>query len=201
MTDKPGSICAVILAAGESKRYGPENKLLVELDGVAVLERVVRCIVHCGVSKVYLVTGEDHDTVVSLLSKYEIDFVNNPDWKSGMGTSLAKGIKEIGPRDFSGIMVCLGDLPYLELGSVKRILDRFNELDESRITIPVYEGRRGHPVIFPVSYLDSLVKLEGDEGARSIIRQASEYLELVPVESEGVVRDLDWPDDLVNPES
>ncbi|QXD25341.1 nucleotidyltransferase family protein [Opitutia bacterium ISCC 51] len=201
MTEDAGSICAIILAAGESKRYGPENKLLVELDGVAVLERVVRCILHSGVSKICVVTGGDHEAVVSLLSNYEIDCVNNPNWKSGMGTSLAKGVQGIDPRDFTGIMVCLGDLPYLELGSVKRVLARFCELNRSRVALPVYNGRRGHPVVFPISYMDSLAKLECDEGARSIIQQASEYLELVTVDSGGVVRDLDLPDDLVNAES
>ena len=55
--------------------------------------------------------------------------------------------------------------------------------------------------MFPISYMDSLAKLECDEGARSIIQQASEYLELVTVDSGGVVRDLDLPDDLVNAES
>ncbi len=201
MTEDAGSICAIILAAGESKRYGPENKLLVELDGVAVLERVVRCMVHSGVSKIRVVTGADHEAVVSLLSNYEIDCVNNPNWKSGMGTSLAKGVQGIDPGDFSGIMVCLGDLPYLELGSVKGVLTRFCELNGTRIAIPVHEGRRGHPVVFPIRYRDSLATLEGDEGARSIIRQTSEYIELVTVDSGGVVRDFDLPDDLVNSES
>ena len=190
------AIHAVILAAGASKRFGSENKLLVELDGVAILERVVCCIAHSGVGKTLVVTGADHEAITSLLSQYDVERIQNPKWTEGMGCSLALGVEQIDPLQHSGILVCLGDLPYLKVDTVQSVIERFKKLDGSRIVQPEYNERLGHPVVFPVSYYSKLVSLSGDRGAKSIIREENEYLERLSVDSSGVLRDVDRLDDL-----
>lgn len=189
-------VCAIILAAGESKRFGAENKLLVELDGVAVLERVVRSIVFSGVKRVVVVTGADHEMIVSLLDGYVVDCIQNPDWKQGMGRSLAFGVEQVRPGLMDGLLVCLGDLPYLDGGTVTTTLLRFCQAEENSIVIPVYKGRQGHPIVFSACYTNLLTTLEGDEGARSIIAQNETELIRLDVETNGIYRDMDFPEDL-----
>ena len=172
MTEGFGSICAIILAAGESKRFGSENKLLVELDGVSILERVVRCILGTGIEPTVVITGEDHERMASLLSASGLECIHNPDWRTGMGSSLAEGAQWIGEQTFSGILVCLGDLPYLDPGTVRQVLERFRANAAEKIVMPTCNGRRGHPVVFPYSFLQRLMDLKGDEGAKSLIQSA-----------------------------
>ena len=189
-------ICAVILAAGESRRYGAENKLLVELDGVAVLERVVRAITASGVERTLVITGADHDKIVSLMNGYRAECMRNPNWKEGMGRSLAFGVEQIQEEAWEGVMICLGDLPYLDESTVVQVQEHFSKFEGSRIIVPQHKGRRGHPIVFPASCMKSLTQLRGDEGARSVIVENEESLVNLQVETKGIYQDLDRPEDL-----
>ena len=196
MHESKKKICAIVLAAGESRRFGAENKLLVELDGVTVLERVVRCIAHSGVNRTIVVTGAEHYKVVSLLSEYTVECFHNADWQHGMGCSLAYGVSLINRREYDGVMVCLGDLPFLEINTTRHVLNRFMENEANKIVVPVCNGRQGHPLIFPVAYREELSLLKGDEGARGILRANETVIEQVHTGNDGIFRDIDRPSDL-----
>lgn len=191
-------VCAIILAAGESKRFGPENKLLVEVDGVPALERVVNAIKQSGVERLAIVSGSDHEAIASLLSGYDVNVIKNPNWKQGMGGSLSAGASTIDESQFSGILICLGDLPFVESTTIAKLLETFLENGAQKIILPTNNGIRGHPVIFPVFYRKELMRLSGDQGAKSIISAAGESLLEIEIASDQIFRDIDRPSDFAD---
>lgn len=192
MVSKRQPLCGIIPAAGDSRRYGPENKLFARVNGVALLEHVVRAISRGGVEEVLVVSGPDHEPIVSLLSRYEVRVIQNPNWQCGMGTSIAYAAGQIAPGGFSGILVCPGDLPALTSDSVRTIIRAFTDHGGEKIVRPVCKTRRGHPVVFPASFLPALSSLKGDEGARSILRKEAESLVEIPVADAGIYADMDF---------
>lgn len=190
----PQLIAAIVLAAGESKRMGKVNKLLVEIDGVPIIKRVIDAIRGGGVNRIYVVTGFENKRVESCLSDERLTYIYNENFNQGMGTSLAVGVREIVVDDFDGILVCLSDLPRLNSEIVELLVREFYENGENKIVVPTFRGRRGHPVIFPKRYHKSLERLKGDEGARRLIQRES----VLEFESgdDSIIRDLDTLKDI-----
>lgn len=193
---KEVSVCAIILAAGESNRFGVGNKLLANLGGIGVLERVVSVLSQSSVQKIFVVTGKDHNAVASLLFQYEVELVRNENWQDGMGRSLAIGVGLVEEGTFNGILVCLGDLPYLTVHTIEKVLSVFREKGGGRIVVPEYRGLRGHPVVFPISFRSQLLELTGDQGAKEILKSAVPDLEVVEVFSPEIFKDIDSRADL-----
>ena len=191
-----GKIHAVILAAGSSRRFGKGNKLLMEVNGRSMLQRVVDAVLIGGVDGTVVVTGADHASVTSLLRGSGVKLVRNERWEEGMGTSLATGVKALDGKNCGGILVCLGDLPFLSSRMVGRVIEVFRQNGCERIVVPKVKGRRGHPVIFPGSYRKELGKITGDEGARSLLNSAGDKLTEVEVHSPEIVQDVDRQSDL-----
>jgi molybdenum cofactor cytidylyltransferase len=191
-------LCAIILAAGESKRFGKDNKLLARIGGVPILERVVKAVSHPSVGKTIVVTGHDHNVVATLLYGYAVELALNKNWKFGMGSSLAWGASCVDDDSFDGVLICLGDLPGLDTSTVTRIIEVFQESGGESIVVPENQGRRGHPVIFPISLLPGLRQLSGDQGAREILGDSKNHLQLVEVESKGIFTDVDSASDILD---
>lgn len=187
------SITAIVLAAGMSKRMGSANKLLMKIDGEMVLERSVRPIVEAGV-RVLVVTGHESEKVESCLNGYRVEFVYNERYMEGMGTSLARGVASIGELMLEGIMVSLGDLPYLKRESVHSVLKAFSSEGGKRIVVPTFEGKPGHPIILPVRYGNELRRIHGDKGAKDIINRDWESVMKLDLPDKGIVLDFDSHD-------
>ncbi len=188
------TICAIVLAAGSSKRMGAINKLLVNVDGEAIVKRSVRPIIEAELEFVVVVTGFENEKIQSCLNEYELRFVFNEHFMEGMGTSLAVGVDSISAIEPDGILVSLGDLPYLRKKSVLAVVERFCNLRGEKIIIPVHNGIPGHPIVFPFRYAEELKALKGDQGARHLIRCDEDSVAIVELEDIGIVRDVDSPD-------
>ncbi len=188
------TICAIILAAGSSRRMGPINKLLMELDGEMMVKRSVQPIVEAKLESVVVVTGFESEKIQSCLSEYKLRFVFNEYYRDGMGTSLAAGVESISAIEPDGILVSLGDLPYLREESVLAVVQRFCDLGGEKITIPVYQEAPGHPIVFPFRYAEELKALKGDEGARHLIRRDVDSVAFVELKDDGIVKDIDSSD-------
>lgn len=191
------SIVAAVLAAGASRRFGTENKLLHDVEGDAVVCRVVRALVAGGVGKVGVVVGCEADRVRKAFSLDLVDsltFHDNPRWDEGMGSSLRVAVRWASSLNCRGLLVCLGDLPWLDAEDVRQVVERFVATDCDAIVAPRHDGKLGHPVCFPTRCLAALAKISGDRGAKSVIKQDSR-VEIVDGVSDGCVRDLDSPHD------
>jgi molybdenum cofactor cytidylyltransferase len=186
-------LTAVIPAAGLSSRMGPANKLLMDIDGVPVIVRVVRAALMCPVSRVLVVTGHDSENVFRALESLPVRIVNNPLYKTGMGSSLIQGVREAGVTD--GYLVWPGDMPFIRPETVAAICEAH---DSASIVVPGYRGRRGHPVLFGGHFRDPLLKIRPEHGARSVMNDNPDSVTEVEVEDTAVLRDIDSPRDITD---
>ncbi len=113
----------------------------------------------------------------------------------GMARSFICGVSA--SRGADGWVIALGDMPFLMPQTIKAVAERITR--SGRIAIPAYRGQRGHPVAFGRRYLDELLSLEGDEGARSIIGRHPGDLDIVDCDDRGILRDIDTTADLERP--
>jgi molybdenum cofactor cytidylyltransferase len=185
---------AIILAAGQSSRFGIENKLLQIVDDEPLIRRSVLLALSANLSSVVVVTGHDANIVEATLHDLPITKAHNPTPWAGMGTSLAVGINAL-PDGIDAAFIVLGDMPRLKLSTLDQLRHAFGENGRD-IAVPVHDGRRGHPVLFAAGYFPKLAALDGDKGARQLLREHPERIEAVPINDPGTLLDIDTPEDL-----
>ncbi|MBI4295569.1 MAG: molybdenum cofactor cytidylyltransferase [Chloroflexi bacterium] len=185
-------ISAVILAAGESKRMG-EPKLLLPLGGKTILEQTVDNFLDSNVDEVIVVVGYRADQMIELLRSRPIKPVLNPDYRQGMSTSIAAGLRLVG-KSSQAIMIALADQPFIGSKTINHLIETF-VTNEKGIAIPTYQGKRGHPVTFADRYRVELLGLRGDSGGRGIIERHPDDVLEIPVTCEGVCIDIDAAED------
>lgn len=162
-------IGAILLAAGESRRFGQGNKLLADLAGAPVVRRTAEAARAAGLP-LLVVLGHDADAVRAALSGIEAGFVEAPDWAEGMGRSLAAGAAAA-PSAWTGALVMLGDMPLVPPASLRALADALT--GPEAVAAPVHGGRRGNPVALGRAWLDRLPALSGDRGARDLLAGAT----------------------------
>jgi molybdenum cofactor cytidylyltransferase len=169
----------IILGAGSSKRMG-QNKLAMKLGDKAILERAINNAKASRLDELVLVYGKyNMDT--------DIEKLYNTDYESGMSTSIKRGLE-----DFKGdaAMILLGDMPFVSSSIIDKLYEAFLS-SHKNIVVPVCEGKRGNPVVIGRKYFDDLFNNTGDKGAREIIKNNSEDVELVEVGDKGIFVDVD----------
>ena len=195
-TNKPGKehmlLSAILLAAGRSKRMG-KTKQLMPFGQSTVLAEAINNLLVSGVSEVILVLGFKAEEVMVTIASKPIKIVINPYYRRGMSTSVIAGLNHI-DTEAQAVMLALGDQPLISGQTINRLIQEFYRHDKG-IAIPVYCGRRGHPIIFAIKYKEELLKLKGDLGGRQIIKSHPDDILEVPVASESVLIDFDTNDD------
>ena len=172
----------MVLAAGASRRLG-EPKQLVRLDGETLVERAVRICREAGCAPVIVVLGAFAEQIRQRCSWGDALVVINERWTEGMGTSVALGIGALS-NDVEGCLVLTCDQPAVSTEHLRDLIKT------GRLTASSYAGRRGVPAFFPTFRFPELLQLEGDAGARVMLRDA----EALPL-SNGEL-DIDTPEDL-----
>jgi molybdenum cofactor cytidylyltransferase len=184
-------IVGILLAAGSSSRFG-SNKLLSRLpDGRAVAAAAARPFVQALPDMLAVVRPGD-EAVAQLLQRLGLQVIVNPDAETGLGSSLATGVRATAQAD--GWVVGLADMPWISAATIASVADRLR--DGASAAAPVYQGQRGHPVGFGSRWLESLGALTGDQGGRHLLASDPGGLESIETSDAGVVRDVDVPDDL-----
>jgi|SRR5215472_7710164 len=123
------------------------------------------------------------------------ELVVNEDWQHGQLSSLQSAIRSLPEGATEGMLVCLVDHPLISAELVARLMEAFAR-EKNKIVIPTFNGKRGHPVIFPEALYSELLQAPEEIGARAVVRtHASDVLE-IPVEEEGVVLNLNDPESL-----
>ncbi|HET7765795.1 MAG TPA: nucleotidyltransferase family protein [Burkholderiales bacterium] len=190
------NIRGVLLAAGYSKRFG-SNKLLHPLPagspyaGVPIALASARHFVEA-LPEAIAVIRPRAQKLGGLLRDAGCNTVVCRNAAEGMGVSLADGIRAAADAD--GWVVALADMPYLKPETVRVIATALS--DGAEIAAPLYRGQRGHPVGFARRFLEDLLSLRGDAGAREILNAHSDRIMLCEVDDPGVLRDVDEPSDL-----
>lgn len=185
-------VSAILLGAGESKRMGVD-KLSLPWGRKTVFEHCLDILLQSKVKEVVVVLSRRTKGMVGYFKWRKVKIVMNPHYRKGMSTSIRRGIQAIDPG-VDGILIALGDQPFLKTRMVNTLIQTFAQ-GKRGIIVPSFQRRKGHPVIFHKRYRKELLELEGDVGGRSIIERHPEDVGVVPVRSEGVVKDIDtWKD-------
>lgn len=183
------TIGGVILAAGQSRRMGAQNKLLAEIDGVPIIRRTAQAMLDGGLNDLVIVTGHEHRLVAAALDDLPVTCIYNDEYQSGQASSVACGVRHHQNGSHAAVLIALGDMPLVRPELIAALLRDHSSLPDAtdRITLPVFDGRRGNPVIWGRGFFDELVALTGDAGGRIIF-----------AENKNAVNSLGWPDDSIH---
>ena len=187
------SIAALVLAAGRSSRMGGPNKLLAEIGGRPLVRIAVEEALASQARPVIVVTGHQRERVEAALAGLPVDFVHNPYFADGLGTSLKTGIAAL-PAQSDGVIVCLGDMPQVDAAMINRLIGAIDPAKGSLIAMPTIEGQRGNPVVWSRRFFPDLMAVEGDVGARYLIGRYTEAVAEVPLSGKAALTDVDTPE-------
>jgi len=184
--------CAIVLAAGLSSRMGVQ-KLLLPFGGKTVIAHIVDQLLASTVDEVHVVVGHQAERISAELSGRAVSIVNNPDYKSGMLSSVRCGLQSL-PEKCRAVMVVLGDQPSITTGLINQMLQSF-AMTEKTILVPLYKGKRGHPILFSSIYRDEIITQYGDVGLRGLLHGHSNDIFELAVSTASVLSDMDCPED------
>jgi len=184
-------VSAILLAAGESKRMGKPKQLML-LGNSTIVEQTIDNLLNSRVSEVIIVLGYKAEAVVEKIATRPVKIAINPAYPQGMSTSIVTGLNLINDKA-KAVMLALADQPFIDSQTISRLIDEFDSHDKG-IAIPVYQGRRGHPVIFAIKYKEELLGLTGDIGGRLIIERHPDDILEISVSTESINIDIDTID-------
>jgi len=180
---------AIILAAGFSRRLPGENKLLKAYKGKPLLWHALETVASLRLRDAVVVAGENAGAIAAQAERAGLRHVRNDDAAAGMGASISVGASAIADG-LAGIFVVLGDMPAITAEDFRRLCDA-HQGRTARICVPVWDGQRGHPVLFGVDYRGELAALTGDTGARDLLKRHAHEMVAVPAASARVLLDID----------
>jgi len=193
------SMVALILAAGSSSRLG-QPKQLIEIEGIPLLQRIVSAFhQNESVHHVLVVTGANERVIRQRLGNLDtfdgVEWLSNPDWRMGMGHSLAHALNHVDQKypQVRHAIVSVCDQPFLDSATIHRLTE-MSSCHPDCIVSSAYSGTMGPPVVFPRRYFAELLNLSGDSGAKRIINK--HMLDVVPVAFPRGAIDIDTVSDL-----
>lgn len=188
-------LAAVILSGGASRRMG-SPKALVPYQGRSFLEHLLQITAHEEVGVRRVVLGPDARTIAGTVSLQPDEIVINQDWEKGQLSSIQAALRSLlGGTD--GILLCLIDHPLVSRELVSDLIERFYSSGQP-IVVPVFKGRRGHPVIFGAKLYEELLAAPLETGARAVVWAHSGEISEVDTSEEGCVLNLNDPDALAS---
>ena len=185
-------ICAVVLAAGLSRRMGAQ-KLLLPFGGKTVISHIVDQLLTSTVDEVHVVVGHQAERISAELSDRAVSIVENPNYKSGMLSSVRCGLQNL-PEDCRAVMVVLGDQPSITTELIDKMLQSFATTEKS-ILVPLHKHKRGHPILFSSHYSDEIMMQYDDVGLRGLLHSHSDDVFELDVTTSSVLFDMDYPED------
>jgi molybdenum cofactor cytidylyltransferase len=186
------AIWSIILAAGESKRMG-FPKMLLQFNGKTMIENVLENVAGSVSDGILVVLGAGRKDLMSLASKYDVKYCYNKNYREGMLSSVQCGFKNL-PPDARAILVFQGDQPFITPSVINKVVGAYRSSGKG-IIIPVYNGKRGHPLLLDSKYRDQIDNLDPDEGLRSITYIYSSDIHEVDTDEPGILRDFNTYDD------
>jgi molybdenum cofactor cytidylyltransferase len=163
-------IAGLLLAAGGSSRLG-RPKQLVEFEGKTLIRRAAETLIEAGCSPVYVVLGAETERSRQELEGLKVVVVINDCWPSGMGSSIALGVESLIDSGMAAeaVLVSLCDQPFVTAENLRMFLDTFRKT-RAAVIAAKYNDVAGVPAIFSSRAFPDLAALEGEKGAREIIR-------------------------------
>jgi len=185
-------IAALVLAAGQSRRMGSQNKLLAEIGGMAMVRHVALALGASQVARTIVVTGHEPERVRQALAGLDVEFVHNGEFEQGLSTSLRTGLAAVA-GEIDGVLVCLGDMPGITPPLINRMIAAFNPAEGCAIVLPTHRGKRGNPVLWDRRFFETMKAVSGDVGARHLLGENEELVVEIEAGDDAVLVDIDTP--------
>ena len=180
-----------ILAAGTSSRFGA-TKLVQTLRGKPLLQHALIAANGSCPNRVNLVIGHDPEAVLAASGDLADQIIVNSDYRSGLGTSIAAGVRSCRARA-DAILILLADQPLITERHLKTLIEQWSGA-ENEIVVSCFDATSGPPILFPSGAFDALSRLTGDQGAKSVLTNGDFVVRSVKNPAAGV--DVDTPDSL-----
>lgn len=186
------AVAAIVLAAGESRRFG-QPKQLLPFGNKTMIQHVVDTVLNSPVEQVVVVLGYRAAEIGASIADRPVQVVVNERWKSGLSSSVQAGLSAVRPEVDAALFV-LADQPGITTEVIAKLIERYRET-RAPIVVPTHGGRRGNPVLFDRSLFAKLMKMKGDQGGRQVIVEHRDKVEEVEVETEAIFADIDTAED------
>jgi molybdenum cofactor cytidylyltransferase len=184
-------VTAVVLAAGESARMG-QSKQLLPWGDTTILGQVLTNLQASAVNEIVVVSGYEQQRVARVAAEAGVKAVYNPDYEAGeMLSSLQVAVSQL-PLNREAVLVMLADQPMVGPEIINRLLEEYWQ-GGGELIAPTYQGHRGNPVLIGRRYFAELLALPRGEAPRTLLRAHDGAVSLVPVDSPGILHDLDTP--------
>ena len=186
----------ILLAAGESRRMGVPNKLLLEIGGVPLVRRTTEALAAIPGADVTVVLGHEANEIRAALTGMPVGFTMNDDHATGQMSSVHTGLAAVGKG--CCFLIAPADMPRLTTLDCLLLLDAHDEAPEGRVTVP-YRAlagarQRGNPVILSASAAQSVLDGGINLGCRGLLDSEPDLLHAFETDRDGFFFDLDTPD-------
>jgi len=188
-------LCAIVLAAGESRRMG-SPKMLLPFNGMTVIEQVLTNIQAADTGDILVVLGSGRDEIIRAITKYPVIHCYNKNYKSGMLSSVQCGFASL-PDHCRAALILPGDQPMIGPREISRVAHAWKESGKG-IVMPVFNGRRGHPLIVDLKYRTEVFSLDGMQGLRVLADLHPDDIYEAETDDPSVLRDIDTREDYLN---
>ena len=182
-------ISAILLAAGQSKRMGGDNKLIKKYNKKYLINYIVGTLIKSKIDKIIIVLGFQSRKVRKITAKNEkINFIYNKNYKSGIASSIKAGLKRVSKKNI-GFLIVQADMPLISKNIINSICYVVKK-NRKEIIAPTYKGKMGNPIGFKYSMVKILNKVKKDSGAKKIILRNKKRLGLIEVNSKSIFKDF-----------
>ena len=188
-------LAGVVLAAGRSARMG-SPKALLDFLGVPFIVRILEALEALEVKTRVVVLGPDAPRIQAAIAAHDCMIVENPEPETGPIASLRGALRALQPVVPSAVLVWPVDLPHVRVGTVERVIEAYRQ-DPSRVVVPTFAERRGHPVIWGSGLFADLLESKSAtrEGARAVLHAHERQVVSVPVDDPAVIDQVNTPGD------
>ena len=182
----------LILAAGQSTRMIGINKLLKNLNGKTLVEKVVCQSLKSKASNVSIIIQEKDLEIENVLSLLPVKIFKTCFENIGIGYSISKGMELLKKNDPDGVLILLGDMPDITTKHINRMIGEFIDNSLKKIVRACSQNMiPGNPVLFPKSFFDLLLKLKGDNGAGKILNDYNHMIKYITLPKMTALTDID----------
>ena len=187
------NIGLIILAAGKASRMGKPKQLLT-YQGSSLISHAVKIGLNSNCRPVIVVLGAYKEQVKPQIDKLPIEIIENSDWETGMSSSIRAGINAINQSNsnLDSVIIALADQPLISEAVFNQLIKEYRDTN-NKIIAAAYDDIVGVPALFDKNFFSELMDIEGDRGAKALIRKYRDEVLTVPVAEAAI--DIDTPDD------
>ena len=184
-------ISAILLAAGQSKRMNGENKLTKKIQDISLIDHSIKNILSSSIDELIIVLGYQNEIIEKNLYKHEkIKIVFNENFKSGIASSIKKGISALS-KETEAFFICLGDMPKVDKNIYNELI---KHIEKYEIVVPTYKNEQGNPVLFSRSLIDKISSIKGDFGAKKLIKTYNGKILYKEINDDAIMLDYNTKD-------